>query len=135
MSATTNFASTPTTGGVKLTTADTSRTVPAGGGSQLWKPAANLGGLVERLVITPLATTVQSVVRFFRYDGTTAKLLYEVNLPPMTVTGSAPVQPIVLSAVYYPELFPIACQAAEWLTCTVNDAQTGIEVHAEGGAF
>jgi hypothetical protein len=134
MSVNANYASTPISGVAALTTGDTSRTAPVGGGSAIFSPGAT-GGMCERVVIMPTATTITSVVRLFKYDGTTAHLYMEVPVVTQTVTPSAAVTATALTAVAFPEYFPIALPANWSLRATVNDAQTGIQVHAEGGAF
>jgi len=134
MSASPNYASTPTVGAALLTTADTSRTAPTSGGSAVFSPGAS-GGLCERVVIMPLATVTATVLRLFRYDGTTAHLYAEVTMPALIVAAGTKVPGTVLSAVSNPELFPIAIPANWSLRATINDVQTGIKVQAEGGAF
>lgn len=134
MAATPAFASTPTAGAATLTTADTSRTAPSSGGSAIFSPGAT-GGLCERINIMPVATVTATVVRFFRYDGATAHLYKEIALPAQTLAAGTPVADIVLSAINYPELFPIAIPANWSLRATINDTQTGVKVQAEGGAF
>lgn len=134
MSAIANFAGTPTVGAAVLTTGDTSRSAPTAGGETIFAPGAN-GGLCERISFVPLATTVDSVLRVFRYDGADAHLYAEFPLSAQTVTGGAVVQSLVLSAVTNPELFPITVPETWTLTATVNDTQTGVKAQAEGGAF
>lgn len=133
MGITPNFAATPTVGAALLTTGDTSRTAPTTTGT-IFAPGAG-GGTVERIVIQPVATTVASVIRFFRYDGTNYHLYTEVTLDAQTLSGGIVAAQRTLQAVDNPGIFPI-CIPANWsLRVTVNDTQTGVKVQAEGGAF
>lgn len=131
MSASPNYMSVLDAGAATLTTGDNSRTAPAVT-STIFNPAS--GGLCERIVITPLATTVASVVRIFRKDGSGGLHLYtEVALPAQTVTASGAVVPQTLQAVDFPQLFPIMVPSGWSLVATVNDTQTGVKIQAEGG--
>ena len=132
MATTINYASTATVGAALLTTGDTSRTAPTTIGTIF---SAASGGQVERIVVTPVATTVTSVVRIFRYDGTTYNLYVEIPISAQTLSGSSAVTTITLEAVTTPSLFPILVPAGWSLRATVNDTQAGIKVQAEGGAY
>lgn len=127
-----NYLSTLVVGAATLTGGDTSRTAPAAGNVGTIFNNAN-GGMVERITVTPLATTVPSVVRIFRFDGVSYHLYTEIPLPAQTVTLSGAVNAVSLQAVDYPGLFPILIPPGWSLRTTVNDAQTGIKVQAEGG--
>jgi hypothetical protein len=130
MSASQNFMSVLAAAAATLTTGDNSRTAPTVFGT-IFNPAS--GGMCERITITPLATTVASVVRFFKFDGTTNHLLFEVTLPAQTVTAGAAVTSQRLEAVDNPDIFPIIVPSGWTLRATVNDTQTGVKVQAEGG--
>jgi len=132
MATTINYASTPVVGGGVLTTGDTSRTAPT---TTTTIFTSTNGGQVERITITPVATTVSSVIRIFRYDGTNYHLYTEVPVVAQTVTTGAAVVPQTLEAVDNPNLFPILIPAGWSLRATVNDAQTGIQIQAEGGGY
>lgn len=127
-----NFASTATVGAELLTTGDTSRTAPTTVGTIF---TATNGGQVERITIIPVATTVASVVRIFRYDGTNYHLYTEVDISAQTLSGTSAVTTITLEAVTTPNLFPILVPTGWSLRATVNDTQVGIKVQAEGGAY
>lgn len=127
-----NFASTATVGAALLTTGDTSRTAPTTVGTIF---TATNGGQVERITIIPVATTVASVVRIFRYDGTNYHLYTEVAISAQTLSGTNAVTTITLEAVTTPNLFPILVPSGWSLRATVNDTQVGIKVQAEGGAY
>lgn len=133
MSATPGYASTPKTGGGRLTTGDTSRTSPATFVT-IFTPGAS-GGRCERINVAPNATTVQSVIRIFRYDGSVMHLLFEIQVEVLTASGSTKLKDYVFSASKFPQYFPIMLGASETLRASVNDTQTGIDVSAEGGAF
>lgn len=131
MSASQNFMAVLAAGAATLTTGDNSRTAPTVT-STIFNPAS--GGLCERIVIEPLATTVASVVRIFRKDGSAGLHLYmEVALPAQTVTAGGVVTPQTLQAVDFPQLFPITVPSGWSLVATVNDTQTGVKIQAEGG--
>lgn len=131
MSASQNFMSVLTVGAATLTTGDNSRTAPTVTGT-IFAPAS--GGLCERIVIEPLATTVASVVRIFRKDGSGGLHLYtEVALPQQTISAGGAVIPQTLQAVDFPQLFPITVPSGWSIVATVNDTQTGVKVQAEGG--
>lgn len=132
MSASINYASTPVVGGGVLTTGDTSRTAPT---TTTTIFTSTNGGQVERITITPVATTVSSVVRIFRYDGTNYHLYTEVQIAAQTLAAGTAVVPQTLEAVDNPNLFPIIIPAGWSLRATVNDTQTGIQVQAEGGGY
>ena len=132
MATTINYASTATVGAALLTTGDTSRTAPTTTGTIF---TAASGGQVERIVIIPVATTVASVVRIFRYDGTTYNLYAEIPISAYTASASVAISAITLEAVTTPNLFPILVPTGWSLRATVNDTQTGIKIQAEGGAY
>lgn len=132
MAAQPSYAGTPIAGAATLTVGDASRTAPAAAGI-LVTPGA--GGLIERVTIIPLATTVASVLRLFRYDGAAYHLYTEIAIPVQTVSASVAVSPLTLQAVDYPNLFPIVIPAGWSLRASINDNQTGVKVHAEGGGF
>jgi hypothetical protein len=127
-----NYASTATVGAALLTTGDTSRTAPTTVGTIF---TATNGGQVERITIIPVATTVASVVRIFRYDGTVYNLYAEIPISAQTLSGTSAVTTITLEAVTTPNLFPILVPTGWSLRATVNDTQVGIKVQAEGGAY
>ena len=130
MSTSINYCSTLLCGAAMLTTGDTSRTAPTTV-STLLTPAN--GAMIERLTVMPVATTVTSVVRFFKYDGTTYHLVAEVQIAAQTLANGTAVIPTTMEAVDNPNLFPMIIPAGWSLRATVNDTQTGIKVYAEGG--
>lgn len=139
MSATPNYASVPIVGAALLVTGDGSITAPSAANAlAIFSPGVN-GGMVERINVAPVATTTLSVIRIFRYDGTTMHFLFEFQLPAQSiVTGSVVIQDIVLSAVNYPDRFPIMVPAGSpaWtLRACLDASQTGVKVQAEGGGF
>lgn len=133
MSGTPNYASTPLVGAKLLTTADTSRTAPTTFQSLITAPVG--GAQVERLSIIPVATTVASVIRFFKYDGASYRLFFEYQLPAQTLAAGTAVAAVTFQAADNPSMFPIILGSNWELRATVNDAQTGVAVHAEGGGY
>jgi hypothetical protein len=132
MSTAINYASIPVVAGGVLTTGDTSRTAPT---TTTTIFNSSNGGQVERITITPVATTIASVVRIFRYDGTAYHLYTEVQIGAQTLVAGTAVVPQTLEAVDNPNLFPILIPVGWSLRATVNDTQTGIQVQAEGGGY
>ena len=136
MSAIPGYTDKPTSGAGILTTADTSRTAPTNAVTG-WTPSvtAGLGGLVERITIVPLATVTATVLRLFKHDGTVYSLLKEIQVPAQTINASTAVITTTLSAVDYPEMFPIVVPPGWTLRMTTNDVQTGIKFHIDGGSL
>lgn len=134
MSTTINYASTPMSGACTLTTGSTSRTSPTNVGV-LYDGTSTSGAMVERVTIMPLATTSNSVIRIWKYDGSTYHLIIEIALAAQTVSTGAAVSFQTLQAVDYPGWIPISVPAGWKLCATVNDTQTGVKLVVEGGSF
>lgn len=144
MSANINYASTVLSGNATVVTADTSRTAPttfvklieSSGGTGGTANAAS-GAQIERIVLTPVGTTIQSVIRLFLYDGTNYHLRYELQLSPQTVSGTVAVASQTFEAVDNPNMFPMLLPAGWALRATINDTQSGggVNISAEGGGF
>ncbi len=133
MSSAPGYASTPVTGVALLTTGDTSRTAPATAGT-IFTPGAS-GGLCERILVEPVATAVASVISIFLHDGSTYHLLTEIALGAFTAASGTPIYPTVMSAVDYPNMFPIVVPPNWTIRATVHDTQTGVKVIAMGGGL
>lgn len=133
MSTSPAFASIITVGSARLTAGDASRTAPTNQAT-IFTPGAS-GGMVQRVVVEPVATVTATVVRIFRYDGTTYFLYAEIQVPAQTITGTVAVSPQTLEGVNYPSLFPILVPAGWTLRASINDTQTGVNVSAEGGSL
>jgi len=137
MSSTPNFTGTPVVDRALITTADTSRVTPTNGGTAFFAPPGALGGMCERITVFPNASIAsKTVARIFHYDGAIAMLKAEIPLPVMTISLTDAVTPIVLSAVDYPQLFPMLVEPNASLRATVNDVQaSGVIIVGEGGGF
>jgi hypothetical protein len=132
MSSSINFASTPTVGAANLTTGDISKTAPTTVAT-IFSAAA--GGQIERIVINPLGATTATVIRIFRYDGTTYHLYTEISIPNNASISTSANKTYTLEAVNNPNLFPILIPTGWSLRATVNSTQIGINIQAEGGAY
>lgn len=130
MAAAINYASVLVADGVTLTLGDATRTAPVNSQVVFTSPD---GGMCERFTITPLATTTATVLRFWLFDGVNYDLFFEVPIAPLTVTLGAAVPSTVISAVDYPQMFPKIVPTGSSIKCSLNDAQTGVKVVAEGG--
>ena len=134
MSASANYASTPTVGAALLTAANTgSRSAPVGD-SVIFTPGAN-GAQIERIMLVPVAATVSGTVQIIRTVGGTKYLYTEVQLQIQPATLGLAIIPQTLEAVDYPNLFPIILAAGETLSAVLSVAQTGLVVQAEGGSY
>lgn len=134
MSASANYASTPTVGAALLTTANTGTRAAPAGDSVIFTPGAS-GGQVERITIEPVATTVAGTVQIIRSVGGTKYLYTEIQLQVQTAATGSAIIPQTLEAVDYPNLFPIILTAGETLSAVLSVAQTGVVVQAEGGSY
>ena len=134
MSASANYASTPTVGAALLTATNTGSRAAPTGDSVIFAPGAS-GGQIERITIEPVATTVAGTVQIFRTAGGTKYLYTEVQLQVQTAATGTAIIPQTLEAVDYPNLFPIILSAGETLSAALSVAQTGVVVQAEGGSY
>jgi hypothetical protein len=117
-----NFAITPQNGAGIASAGDASRVAPTSPVTILSAGAS--GSRVERIVMTPLGPTVASVLRLWKYDGTSYHLSYEQPI----AAGSAPSQgialtPFTLEAVTAPNLMPMLLPSGSSLVATINDTQ------------
>jgi len=95
MSTTPNYASTPRIGSAGLTTADANRTTPTNFGIVLAAGAS--GSRIDRMSICATATTTAGMVRLFIHDGTTYRLIKEVQILPVTVSATQPAYAVDLT--------------------------------------
>lgn len=82
MASTPAYASTPKVGAASLSTADSSRTAPTNVGTVF--TAGTSGSRIDRATIHATGTTTQGLVRLFLHDGSTYRLIKEVQVLPVT---------------------------------------------------
>lgn len=86
MSSAANYASSPRTAGVVISTANTNRDGTGTLGVLL--TASSNGTRIDRINIQALSTTTAGMVRFFVYDGATYYLWREVPVVAKTPSGT-----------------------------------------------
>lgn len=89
MSTSAQYAATPATAMVQISTANTNRDGTGTLGTLITAPAA--GTRVDDIQITAAGTTTAGVVRMFLYDGTNTRLLSEVLVSAVTPSTSVAV--------------------------------------------
>jgi hypothetical protein len=130
------FASVPTAGAQILSSANGgSRTSPTNT-KTIFSPSGSAGGLIERIVIEPVGTTVAGTVQIYRYDGTNYWFYTEIQLQVQTSSTGTAVIPQTVEAVDNPNLMPITIPPTWTLVAALSVAQSpGVCVQAEGGSL
>lgn len=126
MSSVPNYASSPLSPGVTISTANTARDGTGTLGTVVTAPAT--GARIEEIVITASVTTTAGMVRLFIFDGTTNRLYAEVPVAAITVGASTPAFTARLSPA---NLF---LQANHQLRASTHNAES-FNVFAFGGSF
>lgn len=120
-----NYAAVATVGTAILQVGDVSRVAPITFGT-IFSPATggtNSGGQIERITMIPIGSTTASIVRIFRFDGTTAHLYAEIPVLGQTASGLVVNTATMLEAVDNPNMFPILVPPMWTVRATINDTQ------------
>ena len=88
MAITAQFVATPKVGVVTISTANTSRDGSGTIGTVF--SAGSSGSRIERVQVKAQGTTTAGMVRLFVHNGTTAYLLTEIQVVPVTPSGTVP---------------------------------------------
>jgi hypothetical protein len=128
MATTANYANTPRTAFVQVTTANTNRdgtgtiaTVITGGSS---------GSRVDDFSIVATGTTTANVIRLFLNDGTNSRLLREIIVPAITPSTTVP----VFTASFVEQAILLA--TSSWsLRASTNNAETYNIIVTRAGDF
>jgi hypothetical protein len=133
MATTAQYASTPKIGSALLTTADTSLTAPSTVGTVFTAGAS--GSRIDYIDIQGVATTVESIVNLFIYDGTNYFLYTQVPVQVVTSSTTAPAFQAVISSNSNANILPINLPTGYSLRATTSITQTGVRVTALGGDY
>lgn len=129
MSATPQYASTPTVGAGIVSIGDKSRTNPTQFATVFTPNVTNnLGGSVQRIVMQALGgNSKASILRLFRWDGATNHLYAEVPVAQLTTNCDTAILPVPgvssFEMVDTPNLMPIAIPPGWTLRASINDTQ------------
>lgn len=125
-----NFAATPGSFGVELTTANTSRAPTASptGISPIYTTGAN-GSRIDDITIQANVTTTIGMIRFWLFDGTTHFCFKEVLIPAVTVSATIPAFNMVLTNLAW------IVKAGHTIKASNNNAQSISVIVNRAGDF
>lgn len=123
------FASTPRLEFIQIATANTNKD-GSGTIANLFT-AGSSGSRVEEIIIKAVGNTTAGQIRFFVNDGSSNRLIWEVDVPAQTGTGINQTFSIILGAESF---LPLILKPNQSLRVSTHNAET-FNVFAIGGDF
>jgi hypothetical protein len=124
-----NFAATPRTAGVTISTANTNRDGTGTLGTVI--TAGSSGTRIDRIRVQAIVTTTAGMVRLFLYDGSTFYALEEVSIAAATVSATVAG---VTGAVTFGDTRPLMLPSG-WSIRAATEKAEAITVTAYGADF
>lgn len=132
MSAVANYANTPRSAVVNITTANTARDGSGTIGTVLTAGAS--GSRIDALDIQATATTTAGMIRLFVHNGTTAFMLTEIPVTAITPGTSTPAWSAQVNANNNMN-FPLILQTGFSLRASTNNAESFNLITTQAGDF
>jgi hypothetical protein len=133
MASSASYVGTPKVGATTLTTANTALNGTGTLGTVI--TSGTIGSRIDSIQIISTATSTDTVINLFIFNGTTANLWQQIPLPAKTLSTTVASSNVNISTNINIDFMPLILPTGHSLRAATSVTQTGIVVQAIGGDF